>query len=101
MVEQGRLLKLELAVNEMQVEHRHTAQAITDIAKDIKELCEDMRKTTNHDVRILECERKLDVLNPVFTLIRYPKASLLLISSVYLFSIKETRDHLLILLKLL
>ena len=99
-MEEERLLRLELAVNEMQVEHRYIAKSIIDIAKDIKELCEDMRKTANHNVRILECERNMDVLNPVFTLIRYPKISVLLLSFMYLFSIKDLRDPFLAFFKL-
>lgn len=97
---EDRLLKLELDMKEVQVERRHSDVDFKKIANNIEQLCSDVKKIANHQDRIEDCERDLKTLKPIIAIVEYPKVALLACVGLYVFAIKEVRDHLLVFFKL-
>lgn len=96
---ENRLLKLELDMKEVQVERRHSDVDFKKIANNIEQLCSDVKKIANHQDRIEDCERDLKTLKPIIAIVEYPKIALLACIGLYMFTIKEVRDHLLVFFK--
>ena len=96
-----RLNQLELAVKEIQVDSKYTRGTLTELVATNNKILEAIELGNNNHRDILEIkehakriDRDLLKLDPILTIMKYPKAALLAASGLYLFTIKDIRDPL-------
>jgi len=96
----NRLKEVELSIKEIQVDHKHMVMHVEKIAETNEKILEAiMVGNENHkDILMLKCQ--ITRLDPFITIAKYPKAALLAMCGLYLFTIKDIRDPLLALIGL-